>query len=454
MKKLKILFQSLGSLLIVLLFIACDKDADPPQRELTMNSVSINGTELSDGLSNVPLNGNIEIAFSSSLNSEKLAQAFSFSDSQGEASYDLSLTSAGSRAVITYNGLNQGSSYTITISPIGIGNNGEALSTGFSRNFTTSQTEETKTPCTSASEDCIERIEISGNLSFEFYSSFDIISDEDYTWEQIEKVIFSIHGQNRNANDYFSYMTNTVGNAGMLENTLVISPSFKEESAAADDELFWGNDWRVGSDSGNSGTAVSSFTVLDEIISYLANKEKFPNLEKFIIAGHSSGAAFAQHYAIVNTSETSNPDHVFQYVVANNQYFYYPDGKRYNESTGEFYTPADCTGYDYWPYGFEFAPVYTDGMTQEALTQQQVSRNTVYLLGTNDTQTSGTLNTSDCAAVLLGSNRLERGRNIFRYFETFYAAENDHQKIEVEGVGHDAGAMFNSSEFKDLLRSD
>lgn len=454
MKKLNISFQILGSLLIAFLFTGCDTDSDPPKTELTISSVRINGSNLGNDMSNVPLDGSIEIAFSSTLNSEGFTEAFSFSDSQGEAIYDISLTSAGSKAVISYTGLNPNSPYTLSINTMAMGSNGEALSTQFSRSFTTTEAEETKTPCTSATEECMQQLEITEGLSFQFYSTFEIVSDNNYVWEEIEEVIFSVHGQNRDADNYFGYMTNAVGAAGKLENSLVISPNFKEEANASSGELFWGSSWRTGADSGNSGNNISSFSVLDIIIDYLSDQEKFPNLKKITIAGHSSGAAFAQHYAIVNTSESNHPDYEFRYVVANNQYFYYPDGKRYNESTGEFYTPTDCTGYNYWPYGFEFAPAYVDGITQEDLLQQQISRNTVYLLGANDTQTEGTLNTTDCAAILLGSNRLERGRNIFTYFETFYSAENNHHKIEVEGVGHDASAMFSSDEFKQFISSD
>ncbi|MDX1545058.1 MAG: Ig-like domain-containing protein [Christiangramia sp.] len=453
MKKLNISFQILGSLLIALLFTGCDTNSDPPKTELTISSVRINGSNFSNDMTNIPLDGSIEVAFSSTLNSEGFAEAFSLSDSQGEATYNISLASAGSKAVVSYTGLNPNSSYNLSINTMAIGSNGEALSTQFSRSFTTTEAEDTKTPCTSATEECMQQLEITESLSFEFYSTFDIVSDTDYVWDEIEEVVFSVHGQNRDADNYFRYMTNSLGDAGMLENTLVISPYFKEESGATDTELFWGSDWRTGSDSGNSQVNISSFSVLDVMIDYLSDQEKFPNLRKITIAGHSSGAAFAQHYAIVNTSELDHPDYEFRYIVANNQYFYYPDGKRYNESTGEFYTPTDCTGYDYWPYGFEFAPAYIDGMTKEDLLQQQISRNTVYLLGTNDTQTEGTLNTTDCAAILLGSNRLERGRNIFTYFETFHSAENNHQKIEVEGVGHDASAMFNSDGFKQLISS-
>lgn len=450
MKKMNYNIRILLALITTMVFVSCSSDDDSLDK-LTVYSATINGSELGEDLTNIPLNGTIQIAFSHILDSEAFAEALSFSDAQGEANYTTTLGNAGSKAVISYSGLNPGSTYTIAVDQGALGNNEESLNPGFSGSFTTTnEVEETKTPCIEASEECMQQIEISEGFSFEFYSSFDIVSDADFVWEDIEKVVFSVHGQNRDADEYFRYMTTSVGDIGNLENTLVIAPYFKEEANAADGELFWDSNWREGANSANSGADISSFTVLDQLVNYLANAEKFPNLKEINFTGHSSGAAMVQHYAITNTSEASYSAYDFQYVVANNQYFYYPDGRRYNESTSEFYTPTECTGYDFWPYGYETAPAYVDGMTQEELLQQQISRNTIYLLGTDDTQTEGTLNTTDCAAVLLGSNRLERGRNIFNYFETFYP-DNNQEKIEVEGIGHDANAMFNSTAFKDLL---
>lgn len=453
MKYIPYNIRILASLIAGLLVIGCNTD-DNSLDELIVYSATINGSDLDEGLANIPLNGSIEIAFSHILDAEAFEEALSFSDAQGEATYTTTLRNGGSKAFIVYSGLNPGSRYTISLNQNALGANGESLDTGFSQSFTTtSEVEETKNPCTTASAECMQQIEIAEGFSFEFYSSYDIISDAEYVWEDIEEVIFVIHGQNRDADEYFRYMTTAVGDIGKLENTLVISPNFKDEAEAADVELYWNTNWREGANSANSGADISSFTVLDQLVDYLADSGRFPGLKEIKFAGHSSGAALVQHYAIANTSETAYPDYTFQYVVANNQYFYYPDGRRYNEITNEFYTPTDCTGYNFWPYGYETAPAYVNEMTKEELREQQISRNTIYLLGMDDTETEGTLNTTDCAATLLGSNRLERGRNIFNYFETFHP-DNNQELIEVPNVGHDANVMFNSNEFKDFLNRD
>lgn len=113
--------------------------------------------------------------------------------------------------------------------------------------------------------------------------------------------------------------------------------------------------------------------------------------------------------------------------------------------------PTDCAGYDYWPYGYQFAVPYLNGVTAATLTEQQVTRNTTYFLGSNDTSTTGTLNTSDCQATLLGSNRVIRGENMLTYMETFYQTTHNHRNIIVPNVAHDANGIFNSAEFKQFM---
>jgi hypothetical protein len=235
------------------------------------------------------------------------------------------------------------------------------------------------------------------------------------------------------------------------ESTLLLSPYFKATAAATGDDLYWDTRWREGANSGNTTASISSFTVIDSIIEKVISSGNFPNLTTLFITGHSSGAAFTQHYALANRAENTHTNIKFEYSIANNQYFYYTDGLRFDESTQQFVTPTDCSGYDFWPYGFEFAVPYLSGIEQTVITEQQVTRNTTYLLGGNDTFTAGSLNTTDCQATLLGSNRVVRGETMYFYMQTFYGETNRHEKIIINNVGHNGNGMYNSPEFKDYL---
>lgn len=342
--------------------------------------------------------------------------------------------------------------HTLSILAGDLGPNGERLKTNVSIMFTT---DIGKTPCTSATNDCIQTLQVPNNsgtqFNFDMYSNYDFIDDTQFVYNSITQVVIVVHGLERNANDYFSYMTSSVQSLNMQENTLLISPYFKDNTAAGPNDLYWDTRWREGSNSGNTTASISSFSVIDRLIERIVSSENFPDLSTIFITGHSSGAAFVQHYALANRSENIYSSVHFEYIIANNQYFYYPNGKRYNESTQQFEIPSNCSGYTYWPYGYGFSVPYLDGVEQSVITEQQVTRSTTYLLGSNDTSTVGSLNTSDCQATLLGSNRLKRGENMYLYMQTYYPANNKHNKILVNNVGHNGNAMFNSPEFKQYL---
>lgn len=260
-----------------------------------------------------------------------------------------------------------------------------------------------------------------------------------------------VHGQERNTDDYFSYLTSTLATNGLAENTVLIAPWFKAPADAATNELYWANsDWREGQPSNNQ-LRLSSFAVIDSLVKQLSNKACFPALPKFIVTGHSSGGLSTHLYGESNSAEALHPALSFRYVVTNSQYFYYPNEYRYNEQTTELYQPSGCIDFNYWPLGYQSPPSYLYGVTAEAYNQQFVSMNIIYLLG-NETSPDGSLNTSDCSAVLLGSSRYQRGENVYRFMNEFYAGQHAHTKVLVNGIGHNGEGMYKSPEFQLLIK--
>lgn len=308
-------------------------------------------------------------------------------------------------------------------------------------------------PCTSASELCIQTISFTGEdereARFHFYSNYPILNDT-AIWGNLKYAIIVIHGQNRDADNYFTYLTATLAQMGLSDSTVLIAPYFKSNTQADPGDLFWPSDWRIGVESNNSAVRISSFTAIDSLVSRLAEKQYFPFLERVIISGHSSGALLTQLYAATNSSD-SRFESGLDYIVANSQYFYYPEDVRFNPSNGTFAKPGTCPGYNRWPYGFEASPESVEKLGSQMLNDQFVRRRITYLLGTHDTQTSGTLNTEDCEAVLLGRHRLNRGENMYLLMEEYFAGVHQHQKVLVKGIGHDGKGMYSSTAFSSLF---
>jgi hypothetical protein len=309
-------------------------------------------------------------------------------------------------------------------------------------------------PCVSGDENCLETIPIAspeGRIAnFNFYRNYPIMNDT-AIWGNIKQAVFVIHGQNRDADNYFSYMTSSLNSTDLIDSTLLIAPHFKNNSQVGPGELFWPNDWRSGAHSGNPSVKVSTYSILDSLLDIISNKEQFPFLEKIIVTGHSSGALFTHTYALASNADDRHDLISFEYIVANSQYFYYPKDVRHDPITDSFTTPNDCENFNEWPYGFESPVEYVAKQDRANLNDKFLDKKITYLLGTSDTQTSGSLNTDDCAAVLLGEHRFNRGENIYLFMETFYPNEHNHQKKIVQNIGHNGNSMYNSNSYKELM---
>lgn len=446
------MFKSIfGQLIIILLFISCGSNKVEPTDNLSILSATINGTNLDGVIDNLQPPVEITIVFSTGLNLEKIKQELVLATDNGTVvSPGFSFANNQSKVVITAE-LEYSTTYSLTISTQPIGINNERLSDVYERSFTMAEDETIRSmpPCTSG--DCIESKQLSngGTANFDFYANYPIYADN-AEWENLTQAIIVVHGQNRNADDYFNYLTYALNENNLSESTVLLAPWFKSESDAATGDFYWSSsNWREGQPS-NNDVQLSSFAIVDSLISQLANKDKFPVMEKIIVTGHSSGGLFTHVYAASNKAESTYSNLSFDYVVANSQYFYYANNFRYNEGSATFSEPDNCVGFNFWPLGYNNVPGYLSGTTETTFNSQFVSRKITYLLG-NGSASDPSLNTSDCSATLLGSSRYQRGENIFTFMNEYYNGMHVHQKVIVEGVSHDGEGMYKSPEFSGLL---
>ncbi|WP_422356383.1 Ig-like domain-containing protein [Roseivirga pacifica] len=442
--------RNIWCLMLALCLVACG-DNDDPKPAITLLAANINGGTLVDGAAGVPVESTVELVFSVALGIPKFESSFSISSSAGEPAYDITYTNASSKVVVEFTDLSYNTAYTVAVKAGTFGSNGQALQEDVSYTFTTQEDDVIRSmaPCTSASQDCYRTVALQDNANatgdLGFYANYPIYL-ENAEWEDLKQAIIVVHGANRDADNYFTYLSSTLSGEQLQASTVLIAPEFKEGGSATD--LTWGSNWREGQVS-NSTAKLSSFEAIDALIQQLSDKEAFPALKKVIVTGHSSGALFTQVYGTANKVEADS--HLsFEYVVANSQYFYYPDNQRYDEQNNQFYTPTDCGTYNMWPMGYSSAPAYVSSSTDAEIDANLLGRSFTYFLG-NGNQADGALNTTNCAAVLLGSSRFSRGENIFRWLETEYAGQHNSTKAIVEGIGHDGQGMYQSNEFKALL---
>ncbi|NCO62794.1 MAG: Ig-like domain-containing protein [Flavobacteriales bacterium] len=438
------------SVFLLLLFTGCSNDSNEYVfREINVFSLTIEGGKITSGIDNISINPKLRFVFSRSLDAASFEQALKINSSSGFTIAAIEYMNNSSAVEVLLN-LDYASSYEVMLEGA-IGINGGVLTKPINFSFKT-QIDDTiyeRPPCLNTA-DCLQSTLIShttGQGNFDFYANYPIY-EENAKWQNLEKAVIVVHGASINPDDYYSYMTTTLEALNISEKTVLIAPDFKS-SAVSSGDLYWSSlGYRDGKTS-NGTTQISSFEVLDILINRLADKNFFPVLNEIIITGQSSGGRFVHTYAAGNRSESTHPDIHFEYIVSESQYFYYPTNERIDEQTNNLYTPTNCNGLQFWPFGYELAPDYVNVLDKTVFNDRFVNRSITYLLG-NGSGSDSELNTTDCEAVLSGSSRYQRGENMYLYMGLKYPNHN-HKKTIAQGVSHNGSAIYTSPEFKSLL---
>ena len=276
--------------------------------------------------------------------------------------------------------------------------------------------------------------------------------------ESIRRAFVMVHGQGRNADDYFRTALAAGFLSGALEDTLIVSPRFASndgrgcKDALGEGEINYGcsqGSWR-GGDPAIDPPQLNSFDLTDEILRRLARKEVFPNLKVIVVAGHSAGGQFAHRYAAASRI-TDGLGVPVRFVVANPSSYLYLGPERLPASascsekggcTAEFGNYAEgrnCTTYNRWLYGLEERRGYAAGLPDDQLRTHLTRRDVVYLLGQNDTIPQAGFDAS-CPAMAQGASRLARGVTYWNYVQSRYKAE--HKLVVVPLCGHNARCIF------------
>lgn len=269
---------------------------------------------------------------------------------------------------------------------------------------------------------------------------------------RVERAIVVVHGRRRDAGVYRDVMAAAARAAGT--ECLIVAPQFLTLRDARTHDLptailAWDEAAWMGGDPAANPAPVSSFAALDGILGRLADRALFPRLARILVVGHSGGGQVVQRYAVL-----SNRPEVWRYVVANSSSYAWFGPER---PTGEGFAIPDAgrfPGYDDWKYGMNGRPDLGGSASVAALEARYVARDIVYLLGREDRDPAHPALDRAPGAMAQGANRLERGRNHFRYLAARHGGALRHRLIEVPGVGHDPRGMFVDVEARAKLFGD
>lgn len=326
-------------------------------------------------------------------------------------------------------------------------------------------------PCAAASPTCTEWVTLGGGPGRSLvYRSHALGTRND----AITRVLVSIHGAGRNADDYFRSTMAAAFLADALDNTLVISPRLASNEGGgcrdslATNEISWHcNAWRSGGPAPKA-PGVTSFDFLDEILRKVARKDVFPNVRAIVVVGHSAGGQVVNRYAMSNQVHDDLGVTV-TYVVSNPSSYAWPDSLRPTGAAwslaanppGYLQEPSPnapafrslgdargCTIYDQWPYGFRNRTGYSAKQSDDQLTKQLAARNTIYLLGGLDILPLAGFDGS-CGAMAQGPTRLARGQAYAKFVNERLGAR--HTVVVVQLCGHNARCMYTSNQALPVL---
>ncbi len=270
----------------------------------------------------------------------------------------------------------------------------------------------------------------------------------------ITRALIVIHGQGRNADDYFRTGVAAAFLAAALDNTVVIAPRFASHDGRGcqdkldKDEANWrcsGDSWRSGAPAINF-ERLNSYDFTDEILRKLARKDIFPNLKTVVVTGHSAGGQYVSRYVMASPVHETLPGLDIRYVISNPSSYAYLDPTRPSASNAAEFRPygdgRNCTTYDQWPYGLKNRSTGAAAkLSEDDLRQHIAARPVTFLLSELDTLPLAGFDSS-CPAMAQGPSRLARGQAYAAYLKEKYNAP--HPVAVVPLCGHNARCVYTS----------
>jgi hypothetical protein len=278
----------------------------------------------------------------------------------------------------------------------------------------------------------------------------------------IARAIVVIHDASRDANGALAGLSALAGDAN--EVTMILAPQFllPSDLARFADHLpdkghafaAWQvAGWQAGDDSvvTPNQKSLSSFTVVDLLLMYLTDRDKFPDLKTITVAGFGAGANFVQRYAALGVAaDVIAPQNIeLRYLVADASAYLYPTATRpipagKGGGMKGFGRPdaTACPDYNAYPYGLDrLNPYGRRGGANAAKTGYGLH----FITYINAVAPDAVVETN-CAALIEGADSAARAVNYKAYLNSLYGdvAARTQNFVLASGAKNDEVGLFGS----------
>jgi hypothetical protein len=278
----------------------------------------------------------------------------------------------------------------------------------------------------------------------------------------LQRAVVIVHGVQRDGDQYFKTGRKLMGNAQLSgDSTLLLAPNFltPTDAGVSDDMPLWPRDkWMHGIESQFGHKGIPAFRVLDDLVAYLSDRQRYPALKEIVMVSHSAGAQLMQRYAVVNDLDAGLKARgiTIRYVIASPSSYLYLDENRLQEGTFAPVVTILCPSYSRYRYGIEGAPPYllAQHLSGRQLFARYAARDVTYLVGAQDNSPTSRVLDNSCGANYQGATRLERQLAYVGY-EGFLSHKWQvplrHPQYTVPGIGHNAARLFGDKDVARIL---
>lgn len=287
----------------------------------------------------------------------------------------------------------------------------------------------------------------------------------------IRRAVIVVHGKHRDPETYETNMLNALSLVDdslniTTDNVAVVSPLFanghdrhraypwSHRQSPSPALVWYGSEWSAGANTNwPVNSSISSYEVLDQLVTYFDNTTLFPSLTQIVVAGHSLGAQAVQRYAALTTLQTIRP--LTLWVANPNSYIWFSDTRPLPTAHCPYYNDyrAGYANFEAYPMTYGSALV-AQGV--DAIYANYKSKAIAYGRATRDFGDKS----SSCAARTSGENRGERFHNFIAAFPPACShakngtatphnssttdVPNDCDTIDLVQTGHNARKMMAS----------
>lgn len=316
----------------------------------------------------------------------------------------------------------------------------------------------------------------------------------------ITSVFLLNHGASRDGDHYFcvaqgavnlEFCGDTTQSCEAARKVYAFAPQFTvlgQDMFLRENDLCWSSttSWTQGNKSSQNctETRTSSYAVLDQVLETFLDRNLYPNMERFIIGGHSAGGQIVSRYALgteVDKKMKAAGIEVTYYVANPSSSPYLTTERPIVDSYGcdnttlltqqfEFHevdeqTRQDCPKFNEWKYGLDDLNTYMSQREVSELTEEYAGKNLTLISGNADccckcTDEGGdgccgcysdNLATS-CESMLGGNCRMQRLHAWYQHLNRYYGGANDltHTMMDVPGIQHDS-CIFQTQAVRDEM---